>query len=199
MYKFLPEPDNWLEVIPFQVVCAYFDRRVEITKLLRWHLRHGGGFGAPLSAYEILREYGVYMPRKGKSNGTTADNGRNDDSGTRSNAKWQWGNCRLSNEDIANLDRDTSTLEYLATCLVTLGNDGFGFSCKPVDKGESRNCTIYRPDFPAVGVIVGVSAFGGNIRDAILTCLYKLDTYGGGDFSGFDLEVQDSSARPRFR
>lgn len=139
------------------------------------------------------------MPRGKKENGTVTGHGSNNGGGQGSGTKWQWGNCRLSAEDIANLERDTSTLEYLATCLVSLGNDGFGFSCKPADQGKSHNCTIYRPDFPSVGNIVGVSAFGGNIRDAILTCLYKLDTYGGGDFSAFELEDQVSGAKSRFR
>lgn len=139
------------------------------------------------------------MPRGKKTNGTANDNGSNNRSSAGGGTQWKWGNCKLSDEDIATLERDQSTVEYLATCLVALGSDGFGFTCKPVDKGESYCCTIFRPDYPSVGTTVGVSAFAGNIRDAILTCLYKLDNYGGGDFTGFDIENDNQGSKPRFR
>lgn len=138
-------------------------------------------------------------PKKDKKNGTVNDNGKHDSGGKGSGTKWVWGNCKLSDQDIATLDGNTSTLDYLATCLVALGNDGYGFTCKPVDQGKSHCCTIFRPDFPNTGTTVGVSAFAGNIRDAILACIYKLDTYGGGDFSGFDVADVDKRPQSRFR
>lgn len=139
------------------------------------------------------------MSRKAKSNGAASNNGVNRSSRTGGDAKWVWANCKLSDEDNTNLADSETTLEYLATSIVALGNDGLGVTIKPVDSGESICVTIYRPNFPDAGTTVGVSAFAGNIRDAILACLYKLDTYGGGDFSGFDLESGSSGARPRFR
>lgn len=139
------------------------------------------------------------MSRKPKANGSASNNGVNGSGSKGSDVKWKWGNCKLSNEDIASLEQSDATLDYLATCIVSLVADGFGVTLKPTDSGKSRCCTIYRPDFPTVGVTVGVSAFGGDIRDAILTCLYKLDNYGGGDFTGFELEGDTEGTRPRFR
>lgn len=195
----LPEPDNWLEAIPLPIVIACAANGIALGKAIKWYVNHAAQFDARFSTYECLRELGLEMPRGKKTNGTANNNGSNNSGGTRGDVKWVWGNCKLSNEDIATLERDTSTIEYLVTCLASLGNDGYGFTCKPVDKGKSHCCTIFRPDYPSDGTTVGVSAFGGDIRDAILTCLYKLDTYGGGDFTGFDLESGDSGARPRFR
>jgi hypothetical protein len=195
----LPEPDDWVDSMPINIAYVCIDQMNIIRKHFEWYRRHAARLDMKVSSYEILRDLGLYMPREKKKNGTASDNGVNNGRSAGSGVKWQWGNCKLSNEDISSLERDTSSLEYLASCLVALGADGYGFSCKPVDQGESHCCTIYRPDYPSKGNTVGVSSFGGNIRDAILTCLYKLDHYGGGDFSGFDLEMPAEGTKPRFR
>lgn len=154
---------------------------------------------AKITHHRILREFEVHMSRKSKSNGTASNNGSNSSSRESSGAKWVWSNCRLSDEDITTLEQSDATLDYLASCLVALGDDGYGVTIKSVDSGKSRCVTIYRPDYPTPGITVGVSSFGSSVRDAILAVLFKLDNYGGGDFTGFDLESAAEGTRPRFR
>lgn len=156
-------------------------------------------WGYTISTWTFLRKFEAFMSRKSKSNGSVTNNGSNSSSGTRGDVKWQWANCRLSDEDIAELEQSADDLDYLATCLIALGDDGYGVSIKTLDEGKSKCVIINRPNYPSNGRTVGVSAFGGNLRDAIVTVLYKLDHYGGGDFTGFDLEAEAESARPRFR
>jgi len=188
-----------MEGISLSVLFAVSDHREKFLALFTWYEKNAARFDARLTSYDCLRELELYMPRGAKKNGTTANNGTDNRGGKGSDVKWVWGNCKLSDEDTAELSDSEDTLEYLATCLAGLGNDGFGFTCKPVDKGESHCCTIFRPDFPVAGTTIGVSAFAGNIRDAILACLYKLDTYGGGDFTGFDVESGNTGSKSRFR
>jgi hypothetical protein len=195
----MPAPDDWSEAISPIVLARVSTYNVPFFRLFDEYPKNGVKFDAPISTYACLRELRLEMPRGKNKNAGANDNGSNNRGGARGDAKWIWGNCRLSNEDLATLEQSTDTLDYLATCLASLGNDGFGFTCKPVDEGKSHCCTIFRPDFPTSGVTIGVSAFGGNLRDAILTCLYKLDAYGGGDFTGFDVEIGNNSERPRFR
>jgi len=195
----LPEPDDWEQSIAASIVYAVVDNYVDFLKMLQGKVRNYNKYGSAFSSYIILSEFEVIMSRKTKSNASAANNGGTNNRKPKVEQRWVWGNCKLTDEDVTALESDSSTLEYLATSLVALGADGFGFTCKPVDSGESHCCTIFRPDFPVVGTTVGVSAFGGNIRDAILSCLYKLDEYGGGDFSGFDLESTASGSKPRFR
>jgi hypothetical protein len=152
-----------------------------------------------LTTYHILREMRLDMGRTKKPDGTTTGNGSNSGVGKGGGVKWQWANCRLSDDDIAVLGRSDATLEYVAACLAVLGDDGYGVTIKSVDKGKSRCVTLYRPDFPRTGFTVGVSSFGNNVRDAGLAVLYKLDNYGGGDFTAFDVEGDSDSERPRFR
>jgi len=195
----LPEPDDWSESIPSHILCFVLPSLDELMKAMRWYERNLDRFAPPFTTYTILRDCGLYMPRKRNENGAAKGNGGNRDSGARGNAKWRWANCRLSDEDVATLEGDTSSMEYLATSFVALADDGYGVTIKSVDSGKSICCTVYRPDFPDTGTIVGVSAFGGSVRDAVLTCLYKLDQYGGGDFSGFELDNGADGSRPRFR
>lgn len=139
------------------------------------------------------------MPRKGKQNGTATGFSGNSGSGEISRNEWKWVNINLTNEDVGVLEQSDATFEYLATSLVSLANDGYGFKVNPDATGESVSCTIYRPNYPSRGVTVGVSAFGTDVRDVILACLYKLDNYGGGDFSGFNLEISLETKKSRFR
>lgn len=196
---YLPEPDEWESAIPCTFVWRTVDYYWDLVKIIQAYERNSVKYGSRLSAWNFLSLYGDIMPRPEKKKNGTATNGQHYGSGASGDVKWQWVNCRLSNADISALERDESTVEYLVTCLVALGNDGFGFTCKPVDEGKSQCCTIYRPDHPSVGRTVGVSAFGGSLRDAVLTCLYKLDNYCGGDFTGIDDQDVAESAKPRFR
>jgi len=199
MRIFLPEPDDWEQSIQSWIVYRVVDHYIDLVKKLQGYQRNCVTYNMRLTYWSFLSLFEDDIMARKKSNGSVTDNGRNNDRGKGSDVKWVWANCRLSDEDISALEGDGSTLEYLATSLIALGADGFGFSCKPVDEGKSHNCTIYRPDFPNHGTTIGVSAFGGNLRDAILTCLYKLDNYCGGDFSSAEYENDTTGAKPRFR
>ena len=124
------------------------------------------------------------------SNGSKSTSGGND---------WKWVNCKLSDSDIDVLDSSDSTLEYLATCCLALADDGYGVTIKPVDSGKTICCTLYRPLDDGRGTIVALSSFGGNVRDAILTTLYKLDTYLGGELTIDHIKDTDNKSRQRFR
>jgi len=192
-------PDDWSESFDRQLVSAVLSCQYNIAGTLEDLVTSGQRFGYSITTWTFLSKFGDIMSRKSKSNGTTSNNGNDNRGGKGGDAKWVWVNCRLSDEDIAELERSTAEMDYLATCLIALGNDGFGVSIKTVDEGKSKCVTINRPDFPNRGTTVGVSAFGDNLRDAIVTVLYKLDTYGGGDFTEFDVENPSSGSKPRFR
>jgi len=139
------------------------------------------------------------MPRKRGSNGTTNNANVNGGGGEGKRDEWKWANLRLSPEDIDILGSSDATLEYLATQCCELADGGIGFTVKPADLGKSRCAILYRPDFPVSGRTLAVSAYADNARDALLTVLYKLDTYGGGDFTGFDVADIPQGIKSRFR
>lgn len=192
-------PDNWLEVLPAQYVYACMTYGARLPKLMDDFNRKGRQRKEKITTYHILSELELTMPRKGKQNVGTNFNGGNGNIGKGSGNEWKWCNIKLTRDDADILAQSDATLEYVATSLAALADDGIGITIKPVDNGESRCVTIYRPDYPRTGVTVGVSSFGGSVRDAGLACLYKLDTYLGGDFSAYDLEDDTPSERPRFR
>lgn len=199
MHNYIMHHDDWSWSLPSRVVEAYLNRDVEFSDFLRAFIKRSRYSDDRLLPYACFRVLGLTMSRKGKSDGRVNVNGSDSSRTARGGDEWKWVNIKLSDEDIATLGQSDATLEYVAVSLVALAGDGLGFSVKPTDEGKSICCTIYRPDFPLAGRTLGVSSFSDNVRDAILACIYKLDTYGGGDFSGFDVEDRVSGARPRFR
>lgn len=192
-------PDDWTEVLPvtYVLACATWGER--LPKLFTDFDAKGRNKKERITTYHILSELELKMPRKGKSNGSITGNGNNSGSGASGGVKWQWANIKLTDDDADILEQSDATLEYVATCLAALADDSMGVTIKPVDEGKSRCVTIYRSDFPSRGTTVGVSSFGSTVRDAGLACLYKLDTYLGGDFSAYDQQDDNTIGRPRFR
>lgn len=192
-------PDDWSERIALRYVNAYLVYGARLRLLFEDFDKGKAYCREKVTAYHILRELEVSMPRKGKQNGTASGYGGNSSGSAGSGAKWEWANVKLTDDDIAVLERSDATLEYVVTYLASLGDYGIGITIKPVDEGKSRCVTVYRPDFPRTGVTVGVSSFASNVRDAGLACIYKLDNYLGGDFSAYSSQDDPASVRPRFR
>jgi hypothetical protein len=193
-------PDDWSQVFTFAQLNRLSDSYARHSFYLRWYETSGVFFGEIFSTYTYFRECGLKMPRKMEQKNVRADNNAgNNNRGARGNAEWRWINITLRDEDISILATSDATLEYLATCAVVLADDGIGFKIEPADEGKSIRCTIYRPNMGDGNVIVGVSSYSSTVRDTLLACLYKLDTYLGGDFSTIPDEIVHKSERPRFR
>ncbi len=94
----------------------------------------------------------------------------------------QWLNVPLDSSDVDDLERDASTLEYLAAALVGLVGDGYGISVKYQAERKSYSCTIYRPDTGGGSGGYGVSGFAPDVRDAVLVTLFKFERKLGGEF-----------------
>lgn len=139
------------------------------------------------------------MPRKGKQNDNTGNASANRNFRSGSGNEWKWANIELSSTDIDVLTNSNATLEYLAGCIAVLANDGIGVTIKPIDSGESICVTLYRPDFQGNRYTIGVSSFGGNVRDALLVTLYKLDEKLGGEFDNAVEYVSAIPQKSRFR
>lgn len=194
------QPDDWTEVFTPAQLYMLSRTMLKLSWYLDWYLRNGVRLGDVFSTYTCFRELGVQMPRKGKiSHGSNTVNAGNGDRRAGGNVEWKWCNIRLSDEDVEFLSQSDSTLEYLAACAVALADDGIGFKIEPTDGGKSIRATLYRPDTRNGNVIIGVSSYSGTVRDALLACLYKLDTYLGGDFSTVPEQTDPEGARPRFR
>lgn len=193
------EPDNWGDCFSPALISLIAPKMEQLSKLCAWYEKNLVRFNVRITSYDILRELGVYMPRKKQSNGGTTNNHGNSDSGSRGGTKWVWANIHLENEDIEYLSQSDSTMEFLATSILALGDDGIGVTVKPVDNGKSICCTLYRPDSANPSIIIGVSSFGGTVRDALMVALYKLDEKLGGEFDNASHFTQDTGERPRFR
>jgi hypothetical protein len=193
------EPDEWEEVFPTWLICALSRNWEGFLRSVDWYRRNHLRFDERLVPYTILRELGLYMPRKRGSNGSAGNidghNSRSESGGT----EWKWANIPLESADIEHLEQSDLTFEFLAAAVVLLADDGIGVTVKPIDGGKSICCTLYRSDPDNSGVIVGVSSFGGNTRDALLVSVYKLDTKLGGEFSNVSEYVSDTKPRQRFR
>jgi len=193
------EPEDWGWFIQPTIISAVIARQKELRFLFWWFDKYARSETDKITSWKIFRELRLEMPRKKGSNGTASNNGGNSNSGEGKRNEWKWANVKFSDEDLDVLAASDQTLEFLSACICALANDGIGVTIKPVDAGKSVCCTLYRPDYPGDGVTLGVSAFGGNVRDALLSVLYKLDNYGGGDFTGFDIEVSSETPKSRFR
>lgn len=199
MYNLINQPDDWSDTFSHQFITAWIDCREEILWEIWWLEKFSHWKDVKLTSRDFLRKIGANMPRKGRAQNATRGNTppRIGESSHRDELKWL--NIRLEADDLDTLEQSDATLEYLSACIVGLANDGFGISIKPVDKGESICCTIIgsHPDFD--GVSYGLSSFAGNVRDALLVSLYKLDEKLGGTFNNADKFAVPAKQTSRFR
>jgi hypothetical protein len=106
-----------------------------------------------------------------------------------------WLNIPLSDDDITTLEQSPATYETVAASLLSLADDGFDFSIKPVDGGKSIMAAVYGYADGDTTRKMGVSAFAENSRDASLACLYKFEELLGGSFPSGHVDT----ARPKSR
>lgn len=193
------EPDNWGDCFTPQFIIAWMLHRDTIAKNFNWLWKNCRIPNTKLTSYECLRDLGLYMPRKKGDEKNVQHTRFNDSSSKGGGNEWKWVNIRLEPEDITALEQSTSTFEFLAASLCALGDDGIGFSVKPVDSGKSFCVTLNRPDSENPSVIYGLSSFAGNIHDALLVALYKFDICLEGDFSNAPKFIETAKPQQRFR
>jgi hypothetical protein len=170
---------------------------------LVWHLkwinrvRYFPPASRGLTLSDLVKE-GIYsaMPRTRKTpvKSAAVGNSGKPDGGEKS---INWLNLSLGDDDIAALEQSTATYEVVAASLLSLADDGFDFSIKPVDGGKSIMAAVY--GFPPDNTIrkMGVSAFAENSRDASLACLYKFENLLGGAFPSGHIDNQRPKSRFR--
>jgi len=168
-------------------------------KLFRWQNANGHLEHENLTSYTILREIGLYMPRKKGSPNATERNTRFSDSRQGERNELKWLNIRLEVNDVNALEQSDATFEYLSASIVGLANDGIGVSIKSVDNGKSCCVTLIGSDLSGSGDTFGLSSFAGNVRDALLVALYKFDEKLGGTFDNGSEFVSDTKQGARFR
>lgn len=193
------EPDDWECCFTPRFITAWMLHKHKVAANFNWLAKNCRIPHAKLTSYENLRELGLYMPRKKGDENNVQHTRFNDSSGKGSGNEWKWCNIRLEPADIAALEQSTSTFEFLAASLCALGDDGIGFSIKPVDNGKSFSVTLYRPDSGNPSITYGVSSFAGNIHDGLLVALYKFDVCLEGDFSNASRFIETAKQGQRFR
>jgi hypothetical protein len=164
---------------------------------LSWPLTTDKPYANHIRLSEIIYEMRIPMTRKkgvtNVSNGTSA--GR---AGTRSSTgSFEFINVKLSDEDAIFLDEQDATLPELAARLLSLADDGYGVGVKNLDLGQSICCTLTHPAGDDPTCTLAVSSFGGNVRDAVLSLLFKFDHKLAGEFP--DRANAAIAAKPRFR
>lgn len=193
------EPEDWSDSFTYPFISAWADGGEKVLWNFRWLVKHANIPGVKITSGDILRELRLEMPRK---KGTQTNDKRDrfgDVDSKMHRGEFKWANIRLEPSDIDELERSTSTVEFLATSLCGLASDGYGFSVKPVDKGESICCTIIRSDPDNPGITYGMSSFGGELRDTLLVALYKFDVLLEGSFDGIASFCETSKSKQRFR
>lgn len=122
-------------------------------------------------AYIYLGE-GHVMARKSRSKfGSTTDASKSPKIST------VWANYKLTQDDVAIVVSDATEHEKIASRLATLFALGADFSVR--HNPERKNFSAFAISLPGAddGVRVGISAFGGDVWQAIAAVLYKCDLY----------------------
>ena len=197
--QIIHEPDNWGDCLKPIHVLACLNEQDRLEGLCKRLRLNDFGFYGVFNTSAIFSIVRLKMPRKKNVYGS-ANQQHNDKPISSGNGNgWRWINVELDDSDIELVEQSDSTLEYLAACVLSLADDGYGVSVKPVDGGKSICCTIYRPDFPDTGVTAGLSSFGGSVHDALLSALYKFDEKCGGEFTREHLGSSADKPKRRFR
>lgn len=139
------------------------------------------------------------MPRSKKGQKNDSRTGNTDSDGNLHRNELRWINIKLTDTDLDALDKSESTFEFLSASIVALAGDGIGVSIRAIDRGESYCVTLIGSDSEGDSISYGLSSFGGSIRDALLTAVYKFDTYLGGSFDGARHLDSAAQQKQRFR
>lgn len=116
--------------------------------------------------------------RKSKTNGTKLESSSSEP------VSFRWINVTLSDQDLDILERETASLELVASSLVQLVVRGLGISVKYDPVGKSYSCSIYGRDTRNNMQPCGISGRASDVRDAILVSLYRFETGLQGSFDG---------------
>lgn len=179
-----------------EVLIPYVSR---VAFLLRWteRTRYFTPRSRGTSLYDLINE-GIYnaMPRTRRQPSKPADN-QHIPRGNRTETTIIWCNVSLGDDDVAYLEQQTTTYEELGALLLAVADEGYGFSVKALDKGDTIMCAIMGNADNNPEVSMGVSAFSPTVRDAVLACLYKFKQSLGGVFT--DGLGNTSGTKRRFR
>jgi hypothetical protein len=109
----------------------------------------------------------------------------------------RWLNFTLTSEDYSALEQSTADIELLACNLIQLVVRGIRVSVKYDSARKSYNVCLIRPSDRDDGGLYGLSAYAPDLRDALLSALYKFDVLLRGDFA--NAAVEDTFDEPRRR
>lgn len=139
------------------------------------------------------------MPRKKGSNVNNTNGSAKLSTSDYDRDSLRWCNIKLEDDDLAALEQSDATLEYLAARLCEISSDGINASIRHVDGGKSVCVSLLFPVSRGAIRTIGISSFGGNIRDAILCTVYKFDIRLDGDIESAIELLSTETAQRRFR
>lgn len=152
-----------------------------IVKELRNVERNRTMQGVSFHTFTALRMCNMTQKPRTKNGNNNARSGAGGNKSLGGSGTVQWCNIRLAPEDVLDLERSEATLEYLGARFVELAVSGANISLKPADGGQSFCATLICPPHEGSSGSVGLSGFGGNVRDALLVLVYKFDVICGGE------------------
>jgi len=192
LYKY---PEDFYQSLDF--ACAVMSCADEIAAYMvntspRWSQEN-----ARMTFYIILRDIRSLriMPRKKVTNGTNKPSQPDTKRLQRSN-DFRWVTVRLEAEDVAWLAECTDDMAAIVVPLFSLCERGIGFTCKPQSSGDGFCATLLSQPTDDQPYTIGLSAFGGTVRDTCLALLYKFDHLLGGQFPTNTDAF--NNAKPRF-
>lgn len=110
----------------------------------------------------------------------------------------EWLDGSLTLEDIDFLEHDATSVEHLASVLISLVSDGYGVSVKFDTVRERYNCTIYRPPTGKQRRHLGLSGNSPTVRDAVAVTLYRFEHKFGGVIDDASLDDAHAQQKRRF-
>jgi len=177
-------------LMPYTKRMAFLLRWVDTTR----YFAHGS---KAITLFDLINE-GILndMPRT-KQRPAGPKSGRPSRFDKQPETSLTWCNVTLSQDDIQVLERSDTTFEHLGAMLLGVADEGFSFSVKRMDDGESIMCAIYGAAVDNPTRQMGLSSFAADTRDAVLCCMYKFDQLCGREFRSN--MGSDAGQRKRFR
>lgn len=198
-YSLILSPDCWEDVIPMEFLDAFFPSAPVIFAYFRSVNTPSNKYGDVLRCRDILSEMRLMMSAKDRvkhdaKHGDVKLPGKSDGGNG-----VHWCNITFTDEDVLELERLDSSLEYLATRVCSILEPRIKFSLSHRDEGKSVCATFIFTEVLGNGSrSYGLSGFGSNVRDALLCLVYKHDICLAGDFSLAHKLYSTERERPRF-
>jgi len=199
-YNRICDPDDWDDEFSHEFMYMWFHCHRIVTAFWRGVETRPIKYGNRLTSNTILSEVDFIMANKlRKQNGAKSGNASGTNS-TPSKRNIRWLNIYFEDEDVAQLEQSTATLEYLSARLLALVSTNVSTSSRVQDDGKSYCVTIiYTPDDGVEGDSLGFSGFGDNIRDAALGAIYKHDIKLDANLPAASQLYADQKQSKRFR